>query len=59
MEKVRPGEVARGQVEGLGWGDLGWEEWGARGPVQAPEENVPVQNAERRLCMNQEHPATL
>jgi hypothetical protein len=59
MELVHPGVVVREQAEVPEWVDLAGEEWTAPGPVQAPEENAPVQNAERRQRMNQEHPATL
>jgi hypothetical protein len=59
MEKVHPGEVAQGQEEVPEWVDFAGEEWAAPELVQAPEENVCVQNAERRLRMKSEHPATL
>jgi hypothetical protein len=59
MERVHPGEVVQEQVEVLVWVGLVWEEWAAQEQVQALEENVSVQNAERLLLMKLGHPVIL
>ncbi|OGP91331.1 MAG: hypothetical protein A2157_09970 [Deltaproteobacteria bacterium RBG_16_47_11] len=59
MELAHPGEVVQEQVEVLEWVDLAREEWVAPGPVQAREESVSVQNAERLLLMKSECHATI
>ena len=59
MEQVLPGEVDPEQVGALG-GEQAEEqaEWEARGPAQAPGENVCVQAAELLLPIRQDYPAT-
>ena len=59
MGQALPGEVVQEQVEVQEWVDLAGEGWAAREQVQALEESVCVQNAERLLPTKSEHPATL
>jgi len=58
-ELGHPGVVVREQAEVLEWVDREGEGWMAPEQVQALEENVCVQNAERLLLMKQERRATL
>lgn len=59
MERVHRGEVARGQVEVQEWVDFVGGGWEDRELVRALVENAFVLNAEQRLLMKSEHPATL
>lgn len=56
---AQPEGVVQVPVEVAEWVELAEGEWVAQEPAQVREESVCVQNAERRLLMKSEHPATL
>jgi hypothetical protein len=58
-ELARPEALVQEQAEVQEWVDPEGEGWMVPEQVQALEENVCVQNAERLLLMKSEHPVTL
>jgi hypothetical protein len=58
-ELAQSGGVVLEQGEALEWVDLAGGEWVAPGQAQVRQENVCVQDAERRLPTESEFPVTL